>query len=219
MANFKLLDVGCGHGIFLSDMSSVYKLHCVGVESNKIHFQASVELLAHQIKQMKGSYSFPFYPVFGDGRHLKDFGGAEIIYAWIEGAPCDLHQHLFKTFVEDKHAHVFVSDYCEPDHDTYRTSLECRMSHKGGSRTLYFYVKTGPMERVRDRNSINDEDSVKNKVRIAFCRLKKFRQCSDKTLENMMEIVNPLQQESQPAKKKEVRANFVQTLLLTPNPN
>ena len=220
MANLKFLDVGCGQCIALSHLSSVHKFHCVGIESNLNHFQSGVSLLFHLIKEMKGKpntsplstsplstsplsskISIPFLPVIGDGLHLKNFGGAQLIYAWIEGAPRNLHQHLFDTFQLDKHAHVFVSDYCNTNHITYRTSLRCTMSHKGGNRTLYFYVKKGLMKRDRDRSLIIDEDTVDNQVRIAFRKLKKFRQSSDKTIENLKEIIHPLQLES-PTKKK-----------------
>lgn len=201
MANLKFLDVGCGQCIALSSLSSVHKLHCVGIESNLNHFQSGVSLLFHLIKEMKAKISIPFLPVIGDGLHLKNFGGAQLIYAWIEGAPRNLHQHLFETFQLDIHAHVFVSDYCNTNHITYRTSLRCTMSHKGGNRTLHFYVKKGLMKRDRDRNLIIDEDTVDNQVRIAFRKLKKFRQTSDKTIENLKEIIHPLQLES-PTKKK-----------------
>ena len=202
LANFKILDVGCGHGTFLTDISSAFNLHCVGIEANIIHYEASTAFLGHQIRKMKDVFYFPFYPVFGDGQDLQDFGGAEIIYAWIQGAPKDLHQHLFDTFLEDQNAHVFVGDYRELGHKTYRTSLECQMSHGGGSRTLYFYVKTVPMERTRDRKAIKNEDTIENKLRIAFRILTKYRQSSNKTFKNTMEIVSPLLKQGELTKKK-----------------
>ena len=202
LANLKFLDVGCGQCIGLSYLSSVFKLHCVGIESNQVHFQSGVSFLFLLIKKMKDKIRIPFLPIKGDGLHLKNFGGAQLVYAWIQGAPYNLHQHLFKIFQSDKRAHVFVSDYYDMDHNLYHTSLPCVMSHNGGGRTLHFYVKKGPMNRERDRNLIKDEDTVDNQVRIAFRNLKHFRQSSDKTIKNMMELIHPLQLESQPTKKK-----------------
>ena len=171
LANLRFLDVGCGQCIVLSYLSSVHKLHCIGIENNQNHFQSGVSLLFHLIKEMKAKISIPFLSVIGDGLHLKNFGGAQLIYAWIEGAPCNLHQLLFETFQLDKRAHVFVSDYYNTHHNTYRTSLQCTMSHKGGNRTLHFYVKKGPINRDRDRNFIKDKDTVDNQVRITFRKL------------------------------------------------
>ena len=202
LANLTFLDVGCGQCIGLSYLSSVHKLHCVGIESNQVHFQSGVSLLFYLIKKMKDKIYIPFLPIKGDGLHLKNFGGAQLVYAWIEGAPYNLHEHLFEIFQSDKRAHVFVSDYYNTHHNTYRTSLPCVMSHKGGNRTLHFYVKEGPMNRDRDRNLIKDKDTVDNQVKIAFRKLKSFRQSSDKTNKNMIELIHPVQLESQPTKNK-----------------
>lgn len=49
----------------------------------------------------------------------------------------------------------------------------------------------------REEDGANEGDQV----RIAFRKLKKFRQTSDKTIENLKEIIHPLQLES-PTKKK-----------------
>ena len=117
---------------------------------------------------MKDKIRIPFLPIKGDGLHVKSFGGAQLVYAWIQGAPYNLHQHLFEIFQSDKRANVFISDYYDKDHDTYHTSLPCVMSYKGGNCTLHFYIKKGPINKKRDRKLIKDKDTLDNQVMIAF---------------------------------------------------
>ena len=121
MANLTFLDVVYGQCISLSYLSSIHKVHCVGIESNQVHFVSGVSFLFHIINKMKNKIRIPFLPIKGDGLHLKSFGGAQLVYAWIQGAPYNLHQHLFEIFQSDKRANVFISDYYDKDHDTYHT--------------------------------------------------------------------------------------------------
>ena len=67
------------------------------------------------------------------------------------------------------------------------------MSYKGGNCTLHFYVKKGPINKMRNRKLIKDKDTLDNQVMIAFQKLKGFQQISDKTNRKIMEFIHPLE--------------------------
>ena len=193
------LDVGCGQCYLLWVLRAIFKLYCVGIEINQEHLTSGVAYLFTVIKEQKTI--IPFLPIKGDGLSLKSFGGSKVVYAWIEGAPQNLHKHLFDTFQADKDAHVFISDHRDKVVKPH-TKLTCTMSHNGGSRNLYFYVKDGSMEKKRDRMVIKDEMSLDNKVRIAFRKFKRFKQISRKTTEKVIEYIHPIENELKPSQKK-----------------
>ena len=57
------------------------------------------------------------------------------------------------------------------------------MSYKGGNCTLHFYVKKGPINKMRNRKLIKDKDTLDNQVMIAFQKLKGFQKFLTKQIE------------------------------------
>ena len=51
-----------------------------------------------------------YYPILGNALDISDFGGSEVFYNWMKGAPPDVSNHLFNLFLIDKTAKYFITD-------------------------------------------------------------------------------------------------------------
>ena len=68
-----------------------------------------------------------YYPILGNALDISDFGGSEVFYNWMKGAPPDVSNHLFNLFLIDKTAKYFITDEKWIEKDMHGRNI----SHRG----------------------------------------------------------------------------------------
>ena len=86
----------------------------------------------------------PFYPIYGDAMQLNNFGGALFVYMWMTGVPQNVHDHIYRTFIEDIYARYFVTSTKRNEDELKEDGLKSRVKlqgkHSQSKGTITFYI-------------------------------------------------------------------------------
>ena len=158
LANYNFLDIGGGLGKAVIHFRSYHKSKCVSIESSSNAYNGSLMLFHELVKEENGK-RIPFIPILGDAYDLKDFGGAFIVYAWIQGATCDIFELLFDLFVEDKTCMYYVTSekysctLLEENDIAIKGSIHGKFESSSSSMVLYIYFKRKILTNKREVSS------------------------------------------------------------------
>ena len=95
-------DIGNGHGELCHILNIIHGIKCVGIESVPRTERGAIihgHKLAHNINGAS-----TFLSLLGDALHLTDFGGADVVYAWLKRAPSCVIDHILDVFVNHNNA-------------------------------------------------------------------------------------------------------------------
>ena len=180
LANYNFLDIGGGLGKALIHFRSYHKSKCVSIEESTSTFDGSM-LLFHELVNRDGT-KIPFIPILGNAYALTDFGGAFIVYAWLQGVVCDLFESLFEVFVSDKTCMYFVTSekYRQVLLDENEIVIKGKFvgmmeRSKNSSRTLYIYYKKKILTKKNNLSTQwTNKNKLSNEIHNAFNAYSKF---------------------------------------------
>ena len=120
----------------------------------------------------------PFYPIHANALYLNNFGGALVVYMWMKGAPKIVHDHIYRTFIDNRCARYFVtSTKCnegklKEDGLKYWGQIKGSHSQCKGTMAIYIYSKVNE----KKISSLNDllPTVTSMQVRCAFELGQKF---------------------------------------------
>ena len=144
--NMKFGDVGIGHGDVSNAMNIFHGVLATGFEVESRVNMACIANARHLTRKNEGKITF--MPIFGDANNLEDgYGGADVLYAWVQGCPRAVVHKIMMTFVNDNDALYILTNALNyqniwPDHIRLIQLKHFHMSGKNtGSRTIYLYGK------------------------------------------------------------------------------
>ena len=89
----------------------------------------------------KNDLKIPFASIEGDILHLKNFGGARVIYAWIKGTGDYVRNYAYNLFLNDEEAEIFITDFKLDEHPNVKLAKKYNARSDNTSFVLNFYQK------------------------------------------------------------------------------
>ena len=178
ISTLKFIDVGHGHGCGLIDLAYVSGMTAVGLEYDDVMYQGSVCHLKRyaKLKMDTNSVHLPYIPLKANGLQVCSLGGAEILYSWCNGAPPDLMESLYHSFVNDLTCKVLITSVRYHPYmlkaDNIRQQGQVQGHFCKGTMMLYIYVKKS---KTRYSPKIDSKDLIASKIKQSFDKAAQFK--------------------------------------------